>query len=80
MSNGRTGKFIVLEGIEGAGKSRQSALLVDALRSHGVDAIATREPGGAPLGEKLRTLILDPHYSPDEIGRASCRERVFSTV
>ncbi len=67
MSNGRTGKFIVLEGIEGAGKSRQSALLVDALRSHGVDAIATREPGGAPLGEKLRTLILDPHYSPDAI-------------
>lgn len=61
------GKFIVLEGIEGAGKSRQSALLVEALRARGIDAISTREPGGAPLGESLRSLILDPKYSPDAI-------------
>lgn len=67
MSSCKRGKFIVLEGIEGAGKSRQSALLVDALRARGVDAIATREPGGAPLGEKLRELILDPKYAPDAI-------------
>ena len=48
------GKFIVIEGCEGAGKSRQSKLLCEALISRGVDCIATREPGGAPLGEALR--------------------------
>lgn len=59
------GKFIVLEGVEGAGKSRQCALLVEALKARGVDALLTREPGGAPLAEKLRSLILDPDYAPD---------------
>ena len=61
------GKFIVLEGIEGAGKSKQSRLLTDALISRGVDAVCTREPGGAPLGEALRSLILSPDYDPDAI-------------
>ena len=61
------GKFIVLEGIEGAGKSRQCRILTDTLVSRGVDAICTREPGGAPLGEALRTLILDPAYKPDAL-------------
>lgn len=59
------GKFIVMEGVEGAGKSRQCALLVEALGSRGVSAVLTREPGGAPLAEKLRALLLDPEYSPD---------------
>lgn len=61
------GRFIVIEGCEGAGKSKQSELLLSALKSRGVDAIATREPGGVPLGEKLRSLILDPSYSPDAV-------------
>lgn len=63
----KKGKFIVIEGCEGAGKSKQSALLRDALISRGIDAVVTREPGGAPLGEKLRALILDPSYAPDAV-------------
>ncbi len=61
------GKFIVLEGVEGAGKSRQCSLLVDALNANGCPAVLTREPGGAPLAEALRRLLLDPAYSPDAI-------------
>ena len=61
------GKFIVLEGVEGAGKSRQCQLLSAALVERGYDVVTTREPGGAPLGEKLRELLLDPAYSPDAI-------------
>ncbi len=61
------GKFIVIEGCEGAGKSKQSAILESALKSRGVNCMVTREPGGAPLGEKLRSLVLDPAYSPDAI-------------
>jgi len=61
------GKFLVLEGVEGAGKSRQCAMLVESLKSRGVDAVLTREPGGAPLAEKLRELILSPDYVPDAV-------------
>ena len=61
------GKFIVLEGVEGAGKSRQCSLLVDALNADGHAAVLTREPGGAPLAEALRRLLLDPVYSPDAV-------------
>ncbi|MCH5162800.1 MAG: dTMP kinase [Clostridiales bacterium] len=59
------GKFIVLEGCEGAGKSRQSKLLTEALVERGYDVVATREPGGTALAEALRALILDPNHSPD---------------
>jgi dTMP kinase len=52
------GKFITLEGIDGAGKSTHHAWLVDFLKSKGKDVVATREPGGTPLGEKLRALLL----------------------
>lgn len=61
------GKFIVLEGVEGAGKSSQCTRLKDALSARGHDVIVTREPGGVPLGEKLRALILDPAYAPDAL-------------
>lgn len=62
-----SGKFIVIEGVEGAGKSRQCALLTDALNAMGVPALHTREPGGASLAEAIRGLLLDPAYSPDAI-------------
>lgn len=52
------GKFITLEGIDGAGKSTHHAWLVDYLRKQGREVVATREPGGTELGEKLRTLLL----------------------
>ena len=53
------GKFITLEGIDGAGKSTQLEGVAEFLRSKGLSAMVTREPGGTPLGEKLRTLLLD---------------------
>lgn len=61
------GKFIVIEGCEGAGKTTQCKRLCDALISRGVDAVITREPGGTPLGEQIRALLLDPKYTPDAI-------------
>lgn len=54
------GKFITLEGLDGAGKSTQRDWLVQHLRARGVGLVATREPGGTPLGEKLRALLLAP--------------------
>lgn len=52
------GRFITFEGIDGAGKSTQHAWLVEHLRAQGRDVVATREPGGTSLGEKLRVLLL----------------------
>lgn len=52
------GKFITLEGIDGAGKSTHHAWMVDYLKRQGREVVATREPGGTSLGEKLRTLLL----------------------
>lgn len=54
-----TGRFIVFEGGDGAGKSTQAALLVQTLRKNGHTVLHTREPGGTPIGEKLRSLVLD---------------------
>lgn len=52
------GKFITLEGIDGAGKSTHHAWLIDFLQRQGKEVVATREPGGTSLGEKLRALLL----------------------
>jgi dTMP kinase len=54
----RRGRFVTLEGIDGAGKSTQHAWLVEFLRAQGREVVATREPGGTPLGEKLRGILL----------------------
>ncbi|MCB9948749.1 MAG: dTMP kinase [Rhodospirillaceae bacterium] len=53
------GRLITLEGGEGAGKSTQIRALTLALKTHGVDTAATREPGGTPEGEAIRALLLD---------------------
>lgn len=50
--------FVSFEGIDGSGKSSQAALLVDRLRDAGHDVVATREPGGTALGERVRELLL----------------------
>ena len=52
-------KFITFEGVDGAGKSTHLAWFADALRQRGLDALVTREPGGTPLGEQLREMLLN---------------------
>jgi dTMP kinase len=54
-----SGKFITLEGIDGAGKSTHLDWLADFFRQNGKRVVVTREPGGTPLGEKLRAILLD---------------------
>ena len=58
------GRLISIEGGEGAGKSSVMTALLDSLRDAGIDVVQTREPGGTPLGEALRRLLLDPDH-PD---------------
>jgi dTMP kinase len=53
------GRFITLEGIEGAGKSTQLAVIKEVLEQRGISVLATREPGGTEIGERIRDLLLD---------------------
>ncbi len=55
-----TGLFITLEGPEGAGKSTNREYLAERLRASGLDVVLTREPGGTPLAERIRELLLAP--------------------
>ncbi|MDE3968139.1 dTMP kinase, partial [Glaesserella parasuis] len=50
------GKFIVIEGLEGAGKSNAQRVVSETLAAHGIEFITTREPGGTPIAEALRNL------------------------
>jgi dTMP kinase len=63
------GRFVTFEGVEGVGKSTQIAHAAEFLRRRGIEPLVTREPGGTPLAEKLRALVLEPHYAP--IGAAA---------
>ena len=56
--------FITFEGLDGCGKSTQLALLADLLRDRGREVVATREPGGTPLGERLRALVVEAGQRP----------------
>ena len=62
----RRGRFLTLEGPEGAGKSTQAARLADHLATRGVDVVLTREPGGTPVGEAIREVLLatEPERHP----------------
>lgn len=59
------GKFITLEGVDGAGKSTHLDFVANWLRGRGHEVIVTREPGGTPLGEALRNLLLHHDMDPD---------------
>lgn len=55
------GLFITLEGPEGAGKTTNRAYLAEQLQAQGFDVVLTREPGGTPLAEQIREILLAPH-------------------
>lgn len=77
------GRFISFEGIDGAGKSTQHARLIAHLKATGRSVIATREPGGTPLGEKLRALLLsDPMHLETEalLMFAARREHIAQVI
>ena len=59
-----SGLFITLEGPEGAGKSTNREYLAECLRRQGLDVLMTREPGGTPLAERIRELLLAPSTEP----------------
>ena len=61
----KRGKFITLEGMDGAGKSTHIPNIIDALQARGVEVVSTREPGGTMLGEQLRALLLHEPMHPE---------------
>lgn len=63
MSTRKRGKFITIEGLDGCGKSTQLKKLARALQSQGIEVVTTREPGGTPVAEKIRAVLLDSRTS-----------------
>ena len=59
-----TGKFIVIEGLEGAGKSSAIAIIKETLAAAGIDFITTREPGGTPMAEAIRECVKQDWQEP----------------
>lgn len=60
------GVFLVFEGGDSCGKTTQLEMLTQALHDAGIEPVVTREPGGSPLGEQIRDLVLNPKYHVDE--------------
>ena len=59
------GKFITLEGIDGAGKSSHLAFIAERIKTRGHEVVSTREPGGTTLGEKIRSIVLNEKMHGD---------------
>ncbi|MCC6195897.1 MAG: dTMP kinase [Burkholderiales bacterium] len=77
------GRFITLEGIDGAGKSTHAAWLAEAIAARGHRLVATREPGGTPFGEKLRDILLHvpmAHETEALLMFAARREHVVQVI
>ncbi len=68
LANKLAGKFIVIDGPDGSGKSTQLKLLADALRSAGLEVTETRDPGGTAIGDKIRQILLDNDHTEMAIG------------
>ena len=64
-ANKKRGKFITLEGMDGAGKSTHIPNIIATLKARGIEVVATREPGGTRLGEQLRALLLHEAMHPE---------------
>ena len=64
-ANKKRGKFITLEGMDGAGKSTHIPSIIATLKARGIEVVATREPGGTRLGEQLRALLLHEVMHPE---------------
>ncbi len=78
-----SGLFITLEGIDGAGKSSHMPFLIDYFTQRGREVISTREPGGTPLGEALRDIVLNQAMHPETealLVFASRREHVAAVI
>jgi len=69
-----SGCFVTFEGGEGSGKTTQLERLAQRLRARGLEPLVTREPGGTPLGEGIRTLLLDPQRRPAPMTEALLME------
>ena len=63
MKKDFSGKFIVVDGPDGCGKSTQAGLLADWISSRGVDVCKLRDPGGTVIGEKVRKILLNPEHA-----------------
>ncbi len=78
------GYLITFEGGEGTGKSTQIRLLEHDLRSKGHNVLVSREPGGTPLAEAIRGVLLDPQHTPDGLSEyfllAACRRNHVRTL
>ena len=81
-----TGYFLAIEGIEGSGKTTQVARLEQLIRATGRNTTVTKEPGGTPLGNRIRAILLDPHeegmdpYSELFLYAASRRQHVVELI
>ena len=77
------GKFITLEGMDGAGKSTHIPSIIKALQARGYEVVSTREPGGTKLGEHLRELLLHEPMHPETetlLMFAARREHIASVI
>lgn len=81
-----TGYFLAIEGTEGSGKTTQVARLEQLIRATGRNTTVTKEPGGTPLGNRIRAILLDPHeegmdpYSELFLYAASRRQHVVELI